>query len=99
MAIGYQMAAVAATLEICWSTQATTERGDEMDWNYTMRCDWCGRFMRQESGSSWVNVPAIDVPGHSYGDERERCAKCTKKHGPAVCSSAYVKELCCGVIP
>lgn len=62
------------------------------------RCDSCGRFFRwQEPGSSWVMVPAIDVPGHSLGDERERCAKCTVKYGPAVCGPQYRADLCCGI--
>lgn len=61
------------------------------------KCDRCGRFMRQEPGASWVFVPAIDVPGHTFGDERERCKRCTEKYGPAVCASGYVEELCCGI--
>jgi hypothetical protein len=67
---------------------------------YVTNCDTCGRFMQYgQPGSSWVMVPAIDVPGHTSGDERERCAVCTEKHGPAECGPEYVKELCCGVYP
>lgn len=65
---------------------------------HPINCDSCGRFFRVgEPGSSWVMVPGIEVPGHECGDERERCAKCTAKHGPAVCGPAYKKELCCGI--
>ena len=64
------------------------------------KCDTCGRFMSLgQPGSSWVMVPAIDVPGHTFGDERERCATCTERHGPAVCGPEYVKESCCGIYP
>ena len=66
---------------------------------YIPKCDYCGRFMRPGApGSSWVMVPACDIPGE-WGDERDRCAACTEKHGPAVCSPKYRADLCCGVIP
>lgn len=64
--------------------------------NFHSRCDTCGKFMRPGSpGSSWVMVPAVDF---DFGDERERCAACTKSHGPAECEGKYVKHLCCGVV-
>ena len=60
-------------------------------------CDRCGRFtLPGAPGSSWVNVPYTDV---NYGDERERCPSCTEKHGPALCSPSYRRDLCCGVVP
>ena len=60
-------------------------------------CDRCGCFMVPGSpGSSWVNVPHTDV---NIGDERDRCARCTKRWGPARCSSGFVRELCEGVAP
>ncbi len=66
--------------------------------DFRPRCDSCGRFVRPGSpGSSWVMVP--DFPPMSFGDERERCATCTEKYGPAECATQYVKHLCCGVIP
>lgn len=77
---------------------ATREPRNSRGWQaqYQTRCDCCGRFVRPGSpGSSWVMVPCSDV---STGDERERCAACTDKHGPAACGPGYVKELCCGVI-
>ena len=61
------------------------------------RCDSCGRFFIPGPGSSWVFVPAIDVPGE-YGDERERCKQCTDRIGPAVCAPKYRADRCCGVI-
>lgn len=65
---------------------------------HPINCDSCGRFFRVgEPGSSWVMVPGVEVPGHESGDERERCAKCTVKHGPAVCGPQYKRDLCCGV--
>jgi hypothetical protein len=45
---------------------------------------------------SWVNVPHSDV---SMGDERERCAACTKKHGPAKAMPGYVEHLVQALIP
>jgi hypothetical protein len=61
------------------------------------RCDCCGKFVIPgQPGSSWVNVPHSDV---SYGDERERCATCTAKHGPADAQPGYVKHLVQGVVP
>lgn len=66
-------------------------------YGYPPKCDWCGRFFRPVAGSSWVMVPAADIPGE-YGDERERCKDCTETHGPAECSGKYVKHLCCGII-
>ena len=60
-------------------------------------CDMCGRFVRPGTpGASWVHVPDTDIPGE-FGDERERCVRCTQKHGPAECSPKYVKHLCCGI--
>lgn len=83
--------------------ESTTPKDGQLDsrrgWfaQYQLRCDMCGRFVRPGSpGSSWVNVPHSDV---SSGDERERCATCTEKHGPAECAPYYVKEFCCGVVP
>lgn len=62
-----------------------------------IRCDCCGRFMAPGSpGSSWVMVPHSDV---SCGDERDRCAQCTSRHGPAQAASGFVKHLVQGVIP
>lgn len=67
--------------------------------SYTPKCDRCGRFMRPGApGSSWVMVPACDIPGE-YGDERDRCPTCTEEHGPAVCATKYRRDLCCGVVP
>jgi hypothetical protein len=64
---------------------------------YQTRCDKCGRFMSPDfPGSSWVNVPHSDI---SYGDERNRCAFCTRTYGAAECSPEYVKCICCGVVP
>jgi hypothetical protein len=60
-------------------------------------CDCCGRFVLPGApGTSWVRVPSTDV---NYGDERDRCARCTEKHGPALCSPEYRRALCCGVVP
>lgn len=76
----------------------TTENIISKGWHakYQPRCDCCGRFVIPESpGSSWVNVPYSDV---SMGDERERCASCTKKHGPAKAMPEYVKHLVQGVV-
>lgn len=61
-----------------------------------IQCDKCGRFMRREAGASWVFVPACDIPGE-FGDERDRCKKCTQAHGPARCGPKYKAELCEGV--
>lgn len=61
------------------------------------RCDCCGRFMLPGSpGTSWVNVPHSDV---SIGDERDRCAACTEKHGAAQAAPGYVKHLVQGTVP
>jgi hypothetical protein len=66
------------------------------DARFQSRCDRCGRFIVPGMpGSSWVFVPISDV---SVGDERERCADCTKKYGPAECLPEYKKELCCGIV-
>lgn len=60
-------------------------------------CDKCGRFVLPGApGTSWVMVPSTDV---NFGDERDRCARCTEKHGPALCSPDYRRDLCCGVVP
>ncbi len=65
-------------------------------------CDCCGRFtVPGAPGSSWVMVPAIDVPGWSYGDERERCPRCTEKHGPAMPSRGPDEvryDMVCGMV-
>lgn len=69
-------------------------RGDE-EMNWQPRCDCCGRFVTPgQPGASWVMVPCSDV---SYGDERERCALCTSKHGPAEAMPGYVKHIVQGV--
>ena len=66
-------------------------------------CDCCGRFtVPGAPGSSWVMVPSIDVPGWDYGDERERCPRCTEKHGPATPSRWPTEvryDMVCGVVP
>ncbi len=60
-------------------------------------CDRCGRFtIPGAPGTSWVCVPYSDV---SSGDERNRCAPCTKKHGPAQAFGDYVRHLVEGVVP
>jgi hypothetical protein len=62
-------------------------------------CDTCGRFTVPGSpGTSWVHVPACDIPGE-FGDERDRCAKCTEKYGPAQAAAKYVAKLVSGTIP
>lgn len=62
---------------------------------YQPRCDCCGRFVVPGAeGGSWVMVPATDW---NAGDERERCAACTEKHGMAHCGPGYVEHLCCGM--
>lgn len=63
------------------------------------KCDYCGRFFTPGPGTSWVHVPAIDVPGWTYGEERERCRKCTKEHGPCEPRSAVKPGYCSGVFP
>ena len=69
-------------------------RGWHAKWQ--TRCDCCGRFVLPGSpGSSWVHVPDSHV---SVGDDRERCAACTKKHGPAQAMPGYVKNLVQGVV-
>jgi hypothetical protein len=66
-------------------------------WREQWRCDRCGRFVTPGvPGSSWVQVPDSDI---NAGDERERCAACTRNYGPAKCGPGYVKRLCCGVVP
>lgn len=78
---------------------ATMERSSPKGWHakYQPRCDCCGRFVLPGApGSSWVNVPFTD---NNAGDERERCAACTKKHGPAKAMPGYVEHLVCGVVP
>jgi hypothetical protein len=66
--------------------------------NALPNCDRCGRFMLPGApGTSWVMVPEADCnPGG--GDERDRCARCTEKYGPATCSPQYRQDLCCGVV-
>lgn len=60
-------------------------------------CDRCGRFtLPGAPGTSWVHVPDSDV---SMGDDRERCASCTAKHGPARAIGYYVRQLVEGVVP
>lgn len=59
-------------------------------------CDKCGRFTVPGSpGTSWVCVPYTDV---NTGDERERCASCTAKYGPARARGDYVRHLVEGVV-
>jgi hypothetical protein len=65
--------------------------------SYLPNCDRCGRFtLPGAPGTSWVMVPYSDV---SMGDERDRCARCTEKYGPARCSPDYVAALCEGSTP
>lgn len=65
--------------------------------DFQPRCDFCGRFVQPGTpGTSWVNVP--HCPPMSQGDERVRCASCTRNRGPALCSPSYRRDLCCGVI-
>jgi hypothetical protein len=69
-----------------------------MNYSLRPRCDTCGRFMTPGApGTSWVMVP--DCPPMGFGDERERCAPCTERDGPAECSPTYRRDLCCGVVP
>ena len=78
---------------------ATMECSRPKGWHakYQPRCDCCGRFVLPGSpGSSWVNVPFTDI---NAGDERERCAACTKKHGSAKAMPGYVEHLVQGVVP
>lgn len=66
----------------------------------SLQCDLCGKFFPHgQPGSSWVSVPAIDVPGWMSGDERERCAPCTTKHGAAQPHQQVKPGYCAGVIP
>lgn len=59
-------------------------------------CDKCGRFtLPGAPGTSWVHVPDSDV---SMGDDRERCARCTAKHGPVRSNGDYVRHLVEGVV-
>ena len=77
---------------------ATREPRNNRGWHarWQTRCDCCGRFvLAGQPGSSWVMVPCSDV---SIGDERERCAACTKKHGPARAAPGYVTHLVEGVV-
>ena len=61
-------------------------------------CDRCGRFTNPgQVGSSWVMVPACDIPGE-WGDERHRCRPCTERYGPAVAAPKYVQHLVCGIV-
>ena len=70
-------------------------RGWHAKWQ--TRCDCCGRFVLPGlPGSSWVHVPDSHV---SAGDDRERCAACTKKRGPAKAMPGYVEHLVRGVVP
>jgi len=65
---------------------------------WVMRCRDCGKFMRPESGASWVMVPGIDVPGWESGEEWERCKTCTREFGPATPRRIGVRvEMCSGV--
>lgn len=45
-----------------------------------VKCDWCGRFMRCETGASWVML----YSGYPPTPDREvfRCKGCTEDHGP-----------------
>ena len=68
-----------------------------MRWAKWPNCDKCGRFfVTGMPGTSWVHVPDSDV---SWGENRERCARCTEKHGPAKPFGNYVEELVCGAVP
>lgn len=78
---------------------ATDDSKSARGWHakWQARCDCCGRFVLPGSpGSSWVHVPDSHV---SVGDDRERCAACTKKHGPAQAMPGYVTHLVQGVVP
>lgn len=60
-----------------------------------IHCDRCGQFFSgTQPGSSWVFVPNSDV---SMGDERNRCASCTARHGPAT-APGYTPGIAYGVI-
>lgn len=82
-----------------WMNDVATDdskpaRGWQAQWQ--TRCDRCGRFLLPGApGSSWVRVPFTDV---SPGDERDRCAACTAKHGPAKAMPGYVEHLVQGVV-
>ncbi|MBK8667765.1 MAG: hypothetical protein IPN21_18230 [Burkholderiales bacterium] len=89
----------AQSYEDWMNDMATMERSSPKGWHakYQPRCDRCGRFVLPGSpGSSWVHVPDSHV---SVGDDRERCAACTKKHGPAQAMPGYVTHLVQGVVP
>ena len=60
-----------------------------------LRCDSCGRFMKEEIGSSWKFVPCSDV---SYEENVIQCKLCTEKYGVPEPSQRVVRELCCGII-
>jgi hypothetical protein len=78
---------------------ATDDRKPARGWHakWQTRCDCCGRFVLPgQPGSSWVHVPDSHV---SVGDDRERGAACTKKHGPAQAMPGYVTHLVQGVVP
>lgn len=78
---------------------ATREARNPRGWQakYQARCDCCGRFvLNGQPGSSWVRVPFTDV---NPGDERDRCAACTQKRGPARAAPGYVAHLVEGVVP
>ena len=79
------------------NSMATDDSKPARGWQaqHQPRCDCCGRFVLPGTeGGSWVMVPATDW---NAGDERERCAKCTAKHGMAHCGPGYVEHLCCGM--
>jgi hypothetical protein len=63
---------------------------------YDIKCDTCGRFMKIELGASWVFVPATEMPGE-WGDERQRCRRCTELLGPAQCNPKYRADMCQGI--
>jgi hypothetical protein len=68
-----------------------------MYYSWVPKCDTCGRFMKQESGASWVHVPGIDVPGHEFGEERNRCKSCTDKHERAIPFADVKIDMCSGI--
>lgn len=94
-----RMYSEAQSYEDWMNDMATMERNSQKGWQakYQPRCDCCGRFVLPGlPGSSWVNVPFTDI---NTGDERERCAACTKKHGPAKAMPGYVEHFVQGVVP
>lgn len=56
---------------------------DDYDKNgvYHLRCDTCGKFMKDGPGTSGCFVPSSDV---SYEENILQCKKCTEKYGKPV---------------